>query len=119
MSMTDATVEEVSAALSRERRIGRAQLCVGVDGGDLVLAGEVEGVAEKKLALEVAAATPGVDRILDRLHVRPSLHVSDPALLDLVCEVLLADQSLQALRVAPHGAGIPRRPPPELPGDEG
>ena len=44
---------------------------------ELTMEGEVDHIAGKKLALEAAARVPGVDTIVDRLHVRPATLMGD------------------------------------------
>ena len=73
----DRTVIEakIRAALKSEPRLGPSfhlRQIVFEDDGSLVLEGEVPSVAAKKLALERAAAVPGVTGIVDRLHVKPA-----------------------------------------------
>ncbi|MGZ3458414.1 MAG: hypothetical protein ACXU86_07890, partial [Archangium sp.] len=60
------------------------------DKGDmLLLEGEVQDVASKKLLLEVAAATPGLSGLVDRLHVAPAKPRSDAQVLQHVVDALL------------------------------
>jgi osmotically-inducible protein OsmY len=66
-----------------------------MDRGDLVMEGEVEDVAAKKLALERAAAIPGVDRIIDRLHVRPARRMEDGEVRQHVCNALIGEPALR------------------------
>ncbi len=63
--------------------------------GVLTLEGEAEHVAAKKLSLELAIAVPGVTGIVDRLHVTPSTHMGDGAILDAVRDALLYAPGLQ------------------------
>jgi osmotically-inducible protein OsmY len=63
--------------------------------GVLTLEGEAEHVAAKKLSLELAIAVPGVTGIVDRLHVTPSTHMGDGAILDAVRDALLHEPGLQ------------------------
>ena len=63
--------------------------------GVLTLEGEAEHVAAKKLSLELAIVVPGVTGIVDRLHVTPSVHMGDGAILDAVRNALLHAPSLQ------------------------
>jgi osmotically-inducible protein OsmY len=48
----------------------RYPIRMSLEEDTLVLEGEVENVAAKKLALERAAAVPGISSIVDRLHVQ-------------------------------------------------
>lgn len=68
--------------------------------GSLILDGEVPSVAAKKLALEhVAALTPSVTCIVDRLHVTPAVHMTDKEIRVHVRNGLIEEQSLRALEI--------------------
>jgi osmotically-inducible protein OsmY len=73
---SETIVKEVNAALERDPRISfhKHPLKIAVDpDGTLVLEGELENIAAKKLALEHAAAIGGVIGIVDRLRIAPSV----------------------------------------------
>lgn len=72
MTHKDQVLKAVRAAFEQEPRINLHKYPVRMDFSDGVLTveGEVEHVAAKKLALELALAVPGVTGIVDRLHVR-------------------------------------------------
>ena len=111
----------VRAAFEREPRINLHKYPVRMDFSDgvLTLEGEAEHVAAKKLSLELAIVVPGVTGIVDRLHVTPSTHMGDGAILDAVRDALLYAPGLQnctiqvkhkgtwetvrEVTVAPHG----------------
>lgn len=83
--MTDRnTIERVRAALGGEPRLApdACPIAVGVEAGDLVLEAELPSVAAKKLALEMAAAVPGVGGIVDRLRVAPAERMGDATIRD-------------------------------------
>jgi len=71
----------------------------------LTLEGEVEHIAAKKLGMELAAATPGVRGIVDRLRVVPATRMGDGAIVDAVRDALLEESALQqcTLRVKAKG----------------
>ena len=87
----------VRAALEWEPRINLHKYPVRMNFSDgvLTLEGEAEHVAAKKLSLELAIAVPGVTGIVDRLHVTPSTHMGDGAILDAVRDALLQEPMLQ------------------------
>jgi osmotically-inducible protein OsmY len=74
--------------------------------GVLTLEGEAEHVAAKKLSLELAIAVPGVTGIVDRLHVTPSTHMGDGAILDAVRDALLHEPVLQNCTIQVKRKGI-------------
>jgi osmotically-inducible protein OsmY len=97
-------IKEVRAALERDNRINlhRYPISVTTQNGDLILAGEVESIAAKKLALLAAAQTQGVQRIVDRLMVSPPEKMEDAEIRDHVCKVLLEESALERCLI--HGS---------------
>jgi osmotically-inducible protein OsmY len=97
MTHQDQVLKAVHAAFEREPRINLHKYPVRMDFSDgvLTLEGETEHVAAKKLSLELAIAVPGVTGIVDRLHVTPSTHMGDGAILDAVRDALLYAPGLQ------------------------
>jgi osmotically-inducible protein OsmY len=75
-----------------------------MDEEDLVLAGEVDGIADKKTALEAAAAVIGVGAIIDRLHIRAAVHRSDRELLEDTKRLLGDEWALSACLVQSRAA---------------
>ncbi len=96
--MREEIVHQVRAALEHEPRLNlhRFPLLIRqASDGTVVLQGETQSVAAKKLALEVAAATPGVADIIDRLHVAPARHMGDGEIRDHVRDALLQEPVFQ------------------------
>jgi osmotically-inducible protein OsmY len=108
MAKNDPVVRQVHAALEHEPRINlhRFPVKIGFDNGAVVLEGEVEDVAAKKLALELAAATEGIRGVVDRLHVYPAERRGDGALRDSLCGFLLAQPELQGCSVRTRIKGV-------------
>jgi osmotically-inducible protein OsmY len=92
----------VRATLRSEPSVGPhfhpSELEIASDGV-LVLGGEVESVKAKKLALERVAALPGIDGIADRLHVKPTTHMSDKEIRVHVRHMLLEERSFRDLEL--------------------
>jgi osmotically-inducible protein OsmY len=91
-------VTQVRAALEHEPRVNLHRFPLVIDrepDGALVLEGETENIVAKKLALEVAAATPGVTGIVDRLRVAPSRRMGDGEIRDHVRDSLLGEPAFQ------------------------
>jgi hypothetical protein len=101
-------VKEVRAALERDNRINlhRYPISVTTQNGDLILAGEVESIAAKKLALLAAAKTQGVQRIVDRLTVLPAEKMEDAEIRDHVCKVLLEESALERCLIRGSVGGV-------------
>ena len=98
-----ALLAKVRGTLRSERLLGPSfhlrDLRIEPDGS-LVLDGEVNSVAAKKLALEhVAAVAPSVTCIVDRLHVRPAASMSDKEIRLHVRNALIAETGLRALEI--------------------
>jgi osmotically-inducible protein OsmY len=83
---------EVRSALRSEPRFTRRDAVeLAFDAGALVVEGEVQSIAVKKLVLERAAAHPGVDAIVDRLRVAPARRMGDGEIRDRLRDALLAE----------------------------
>lgn len=67
--------------------------------GALLVEGEVETVAQKRLALERLAALPDIDGIVDRLHVRPAARMSDDGIRDRLRKAFLQEPAFEGFRI--------------------
>ena len=96
-------IKRVRAALEKDPRINlhRYPISVAAQNGDLILTGEVESIAAKKLALVTASETHGVERIVDRLKVTPGEEMGDAEIRDHVCKVLFEEPALEHCSI--HG----------------
>ncbi|MGE5304910.1 MAG: BON domain-containing protein [Alphaproteobacteria bacterium] len=97
MPTTTALTKKIRAALERDTRINlhRFPVRIAMQNGDIILAGEVENVAAKKLALLAAAETHGVQRIIDRLRVTPAEKMGDAEIRDHGCKLLIQEPALE------------------------
>ena len=107
MPHQDGVIKQVHRALEYEPRINlhRHPLKIGYADGAVILEGEVEHVAAKKLALELAAAVEGVRGVVDRLHVAPAERKGDGAIRDSLSAFLLREPEFRqcAIRVRTKG----------------
>lgn len=89
--------KKIRAALERDTRINlhRFPVRIAMQNGDIILEGEMENVAAKKLALLAAAETHGVQRIVDRLRVTPAEKMGDAEIRDHVCKLLIQEPALE------------------------
>jgi osmotically-inducible protein OsmY len=96
-------VKQTRATLEKDTRINlhRYPITIAMQNGDLILAGEVEDIAAKKLALLAASETHGVQRIVDRLKVTPAEKMGDSEIRDHVCKLLLEESALERCLI--HG----------------
>lgn len=107
MPIKGEVVDKIRAALEREPRINLHRYPVRSDFSDgiLILEGEMEDVAAKKIGLVLAAGVHGVSRIVDRLRVAPAKPMSDGEIRAHVGNVLMQEPALQqcAIRVRDRG----------------
>jgi osmotically-inducible protein OsmY len=101
-------LKSVRAMLEREPRINLHRWPVRLDMTDdqvVILEGDVGNIAAKKLALEIAGATPEVRGVVDRLHVAPAEPRGDGAILDALTASLREARELKncTLRVMKKG----------------
>lgn len=97
MSDKERILRLVRGALERDRRINLHRFPVHVDFVDaaVVLEGEVEDLAAKKLALEHAGAVEGIRGVIDRLRVAPAERRGDGAIRDSLARFLLEAPELR------------------------
>ncbi len=94
-------LEAVRSALRSEPRVRPTEgpIHLVLANGELTMEGEVDHIAGKKLALEAAARVPGVDTIVDRLHVRPATPMGDGDIRDKVRDALLEETALASCTI--------------------
>ena len=111
--MTDdrTVLDAVRRALHSEPRVHPTEgpIHLAFAEGELTMEGEVDHIAGKKLALEAAARVPGVDTIVDRLHVRPATPMGDGDIRDKVRDALLEEIALAACTIRVWDKGTWRR----------
>jgi len=76
---------EVHRALGRDPRVGLYRELIAIEyqpDGGLVLEGETESLAAKKIALELAGSIRGLTGIVDRLRVAPARPMGDGTIHD-------------------------------------
>lgn len=97
MSTKEEIVKKVQAALEHEPRINLHRYPVHLDfqEGVLILEGDMEYLAAKKIALELASAVPGVNGIVDRIRVIPTRPMGDGAIRDHVRDAFLQEPALE------------------------
>lgn len=101
MIRAEEVVGTIQAALEREPRINVHSHPIEIvfDNGVVTLSGEVEGIAAKKLALEIAASPSPVSNIVDRLRVEPSEQMEDGAIRDHVCDTLVEEPAFKSYSI--------------------
>lgn len=110
MPAKNGITRQVQRALEIEPRINlhRTPVAIRTLDGAVVLEGEVDSVAAKKLALEIAAAVEGVRGVIDRLRVVPSERRGDGAVRDTLCSFLLSEPELRNCAVSARVKGRAR-----------
>jgi osmotically-inducible protein OsmY len=101
--MTDpqTVIKQVIAALARDVRVNlhRSPIRVDFSDGLVVLSGEVEDIATKKTAVEIAASLSDVYGVGDRLRVAPAQRKADGDVRDSVSQFLLQESALMTCTV--------------------
>jgi osmotically-inducible protein OsmY len=97
MTEKEALVRKVHGLLEHERRINlhRYPIRIDVAAGAVVLDGDVEDLAAKKLALELAAGVDGIRGVVDRLRIVPGERRGDGAMRDSLRDLLLRQPELR------------------------
>ncbi|HSN89853.1 MAG TPA: BON domain-containing protein [Anaeromyxobacteraceae bacterium] len=95
------TAEEIRRRLGAEPRLHGHRVVASLVDRVATLEGEAPDLAAKKIALEIAAAVPGVEHIVDRIRVEPATRMGDDEIRDHVRDLLLEEPALQPLLRAP------------------
>jgi osmotically-inducible protein OsmY len=103
----DYVIRLVHRAFEHEPRINihRYPIKIGYADGAMVLEGEVEHIAAKKLALELAGAVEGIRGVIDRLRVSPAQQRGDGAIRDSLCGFLLREPEFQHCTIRARTSG--------------
>jgi osmotically-inducible protein OsmY len=104
----------IRASLEREPRINLHRWPVRLDLTDdcvLVMEGDMESLAAKKRALDIAGAVPDVRGVVDRLHVAATEPKGDGEILNVLEAMLLDARDLQncSLRALKKGGSVTLR----------
>ncbi len=107
-SARERIVRELRGALEFETRVNLHRYPLHIDYlGDqtVLLEGEVESVAAKRIALERAGAIPGPRGVVDRLKVAPARRMGDGEIRDAVRDGLAGELALSECAIAVRDAG--------------
>ena len=107
MPKNEAIVRKVHGLLEHEPHINlhRYPVRIAVADGAVVLEGDVENVAAKKLALELAAGVEGVRGVVDRLRIVPGERRGDGAIRDSLGGFLLREPELRTCAIRARAKG--------------
>src|SRR5882672_1597597 len=103
--LPEVILKEVRAALAREPRVRFDQHPIRIVFNEVddtvTLQGEAADIAAKKLALESAAAVPGVRGVVDRLRVAPGERMSDDEIRNHIRDAFIQEPAFSncAIRV--------------------
>lgn len=109
MSEEERILQAVRKAMASESRVDIANhpLTLTCEHGDLTIAGEVADIAAKKLALERAAAVPGIRGIVDRLRVAAAQSMGDDEVRDAVRNALVQETAFATCAIDAMDKGKP------------
>jgi osmotically-inducible protein OsmY len=95
-------LKALRAMLTEELKFdpSHSPIALKMDGGSIVMEGMVASVALKKRALLLAMGMQGVAGVVDRLRVRPSVHMSDDEIRDHMTDALTQESSLSGLGIS-------------------
>lgn len=98
---SEAVLAEVRQALRSEPRLDfdHQSIRLAFAAGELLMSGQVDGIAAKKRAAARAAAVPSVSRVIDELCVRPKATMPDGEIRDLLRPALLEEPTLAGCTV--------------------
>lgn len=101
MTIEEEVVATIRAALEREPKVNlhNHHIEFSFADGVITLAGEVGGIAAKKMALNLAAKPSPVKGIVDRLRVEPAEQMEDGAIRDHVCNSLMNEPAFKSYSV--------------------
>jgi osmotically-inducible protein OsmY len=107
MLSPEAICQQIRAALEHEPRINlhRYPIHLHCEHGIVTVDGDAEHIVAKKLALELAAAMPGVDGLVDRLRVVPTRPMGDGAIRDHVRDALLLEPAFTTFAITVRDQG--------------
>jgi osmotically-inducible protein OsmY len=107
MEIEASLAKRISAAFEHDSRINlhRHPIRITVEGDAVVLDGEVENIAVKKTALEIAAATPGVRGLVDRLRIVRSTRMTDAEIRDHLRDALLQEDAFRDVTLLVQSLG--------------
>lgn len=104
-----AVLDKLRAALASTPSLGHAfqadRLSLDADGV-LIFEAEVDSVAQKKIALETAAAFPEVTAIVDRVRVAPADHMGDAEIRAHLQLAFTEDPALSSFAVRELRGGV-------------
>ena len=102
-------LKQIQALFEDEPRINlhRYPIRLSFSGDDLILEGETENIAAKKVALELAASVPEGGRIVDRLRVVAAERMGDAEIRDHLYRLLLQESAFHNCAINVRVKGDP------------
>jgi osmotically-inducible protein OsmY len=100
MSDDQITVDEIRGRLEKDGRIpSAAEIAVSVKAGDATLRGSVESFPQRRAAVEIAKATPGVRRVENELRVDLHANRRDDEIRGAAIQALISSPDVPAERI--------------------
>jgi osmotically-inducible protein OsmY len=107
MVKKEAIVKQIHGALEHEPRVNlhRHPIKIDISDGAVILEGEVESIAAKKLALELAGAVGEIRCVVDRLRIAQAERKGDGAMRDSLRGFLLREPELRRCTIRVRAKG--------------
>lgn len=94
-------IRRIEGALTRDLRVNLPanHISIHCDGGNIVLTGNVESVAVKRLTPRLAAGVAGVTAVDDRLRVIPPNPMGDLEIAEHLRHALIQERNIEELNI--------------------
>jgi osmotically-inducible protein OsmY len=100
MEKDNVIVEEIRGALERDSRLPHpAEVAVSEQAGTVTLRGSVASFGQRRAAVQIAEAVPGVRDVEDELKVDPRDHFDDDEMRGVAIQALMADPEVPDERI--------------------
>lgn len=94
-------INTIKARITEDLHIDLAKTPVHIklEGNAVVMEGMVDRIAHKKRALLIAMGLLGIDGVIDRLRVRPSIHMGDKEIARHLMDAMAEEPTIDASRI--------------------
>lgn len=99
--LKDKVINTIKARITEDLHIDltKTPIHIKLEDNAVVMEGMVERIAHKKRALLIVMGLPGIDGVIDRLRVRPSIHMGDKEIAKHLMDALAEEPTIDASRI--------------------